>query len=943
MFQNATMTYAKNSGFIFLLLLAGLCGRTQRIENGSYQALLNSDGSITLSKKGIAKPCILQPQFTVMACEDDPKTENVNAHRLVKGFKGVVTIPTWKEQGTSDRTADFFKAAKPIVVTASSGKLQNNQVRWSFPAAADFTLEAFFSLPQGTEEPFIKYTFTPKKAGWYSVGFSGMPQMNPEDADAVWQPYVWQEKRFPQQSFLSPEDMCSLPSVMVEKDGVTAGLVAEPADFPYELPSASQGNLKFGVLVRNPEGKAQPMMFAPLLGRQASKLPVNQPFSFQFRVLLFNGRQPDAFRYVAQNMFGFKDYRRNVFYSLNQTIENTVDFAMNDAYSGWNPDLRGFDYSTDVAQTVKVVSGLHPLSVALVTDNESIYQKRGLPMIEFLMSRQRYLFTINKNVTRQNASSVMAGPAMEVSELTALQSFYGGRSPVFRYYADSLSKLSRSLNLTTTSRGDAWPNLLALYRMTGDETLLARCKSGADDYIKNRISTKPTDFSAVEQAGQFWTDFAPWWIELLDLYEETKERRYLDAAAEGANLYVQYVWFYPSIPAKNIVVNNNGVVAYRSHEALRDSMPFMSAPTQSVPAWRVSQIGLTPEASNTYGSNPAIFLTHYAAHLLRLSYYTGDDFFRSVARSAVVGRYSNYPGYDINGIFNTVYARADYPLRAYNRISYNQVYYNHVWPQIALLVDYLVSDAFVLSKGNVHFPAQFSQGYAYLKSNVYGCKPGGFYGDSSVYLWMPKQVLSVDNEQLNYVTGYGNGKFYVAFLNQSDKPVQAKAVLNPDLVPYKESHRMRVWAQNGPATPASLPNGTLNVSVAAKGITAYAVDDVAVVTQFQQGAYRKSESLSHASYTKANSPFGKISASVFSLGDFTSMHTWLEASGEQLSKATMHYRKNGSGEWHQAEDNGFPFEFTLPLSEGERELEFWIEGTSPQGQSLKSEKLVLKK
>ncbi len=929
---------------LFIVLLISLPGRSQSLkDNDLYQAALNKDGSVTLRLKTVSKTYVIQPRFTVMQREDDPKSGTINAHRLVKDFRGVVTVPTWKLRVSEDRTPDFFLSAKPITLNASSAEITGDRIAWTFPPHPDFKLEATFYLPIGAKEPVMQYVFTPTRPAWYSVGFTGMPEMDAKEADAIWQPHVWQEKRFPQLSFLSPQDMCSLPSTMIEKDGVTAGVVAEPADFPYELPSLGQGNLKFGVLIRNPAGKAQPMIFAPLLGTKASQLPVNKPFSFQFRILLYKGTQPNAFRYVAQHMFGFKDYRKNVFVNLNQTIENTVDFAMNDVYSGWNADLRGFDYSTDVQQTVKVVSGLHPLSVALITDNESVYQKRALPMIEFLMSREKFLFTIDKRVTRQNASGKMAGPAMEVSELAALQSFYQNQSPVFRYYADSLSRVSRQLNLNITSKGDSWPNLLALYRMTGDQAILSRSKTEADEYIKKRISVKSTDFSGVEGAAQFWTDFAPLWIELLDLYEETKEKRYLDAAVEGANLYMQYIWFYPVIPNNNITVNKDGIVPYRSYEAIRDSMPFMSAPEQSVPAWRVSQIGLTPEASNTYGSNPAIFLTHYAAHLLRLAHYANDDFFRSVARSAVVGRYSNYPGYDINGIFNTVYARPDYPLRAYNQISYNQVYYNHVWPQIALLFDYLIADAYVLSKGNINFPGRFAPGYAYLKSKVYGDKPGSFYGDRSVHLWMPKQVLATGNEQLNYVTGYGNGKFYMAFLNQSDQPVTANVVLNPDLVPFKSLHNTKVWRQNIASESIQLIEGRLTASVAAKGITAFAIEDIAVVTQFQQQAYSKEQQLSNTSHKILHSTFGKISSAIYSLGQYNSSHTWLAATNEQLAAATMHYRDTGTQSWKELKDTSHPFEFTIPLQAGKQGLEIWLEGVMPGGGKMKSDSYYLNK
>ena len=64
-------------------------------------------------------------------------------------------------------------------------------------------------------------------------------------------------------------------------------------------------------------------------------------------------------------LFGFVDYRRNAGQSLNATLDTMTEFAMDDAHSGWDADLRGFDYDTDVKGSVKVVSALHPLAASL--------------------------------------------------------------------------------------------------------------------------------------------------------------------------------------------------------------------------------------------------------------------------------------------------------------------------------------------------------------------------------------------------------------------------------------------------------------------------------------------------------------------------------------------------------------------------------------------------
>ena len=87
-------------------------------------------------------------------------------------------------------------------------------------------------------------------------------------------------------------------------------------------------------------------------------------------------------------------------------------------------------------------------------------------------------------------------------------------------------------------------------------------------------------------------------------------------------------------------------------------------------------------------------LTHHAAWLLRLAHHANDPLLRDAAENAVLGRYANFPGYYFKSFETNVYQRVDYPLHPYQDLKYNAIFYNHVWPHIALIVDYLVSDAF---------------------------------------------------------------------------------------------------------------------------------------------------------------------------------------------------------------------------------------------------------
>jgi len=91
--------------------------------------------------------------------------------------------------------------------------------------------------------------------------------------------------------------------------GITIGVAADPDESPFRMPTAQ--NSRFGVLLRNPGGKAQPMVFAPVLGGQSSKMKAGEPFEFKLRLMVHAGTCFEAYKYLSHNLYGFHDYREN--------------------------------------------------------------------------------------------------------------------------------------------------------------------------------------------------------------------------------------------------------------------------------------------------------------------------------------------------------------------------------------------------------------------------------------------------------------------------------------------------------------------------------------------------------------------------------------------------------------------------------------------------------
>ncbi len=928
----------------------------QTLANDAYTIAVDAKGSLTITKLLGGKE-IFRPRFVVIRALKDPKMTmrylaipNVRYHapswptegkasRLAKAntaVEGGDGFDTAVQKGdTAGRTVDVFQSGEAEFIEATGARVEEGRVVWEFAPHPGFAFAAEVSLPEGTGTPKLTSTFTPAAAGWYSVGYVGAPAVSLAEAREIWQPLIWQEKRFPEESVLTPAGYCTLPATFAVRGETSVGVAADPSEMPF-LPLPRWDNSLFAVGLRNENGAAQPMIFAPILGGPKSAMEAGAPYTFAARLYVGKGTCADAYEDLARSLYGFHDYRENAGASLNTTIENMIAYGLSD-FSRFDRELKGCMYETDVPGAVKNVSSLHPLESAVVTDNEAIYRERALPILEYLLSREKFLFVLDRNMKIQSPSRLLHGPCAEASEFAAAYAYGNGQSPVLLGYARDLAEKKLQ-----SKRADRWVQVLALYHATQDPALLQQAAAGADAYLAERMNEPETIFDEAE-AGDFffWTSYSPLWINLLDLYEQTREPRYLEAARKGARAFTQYVMMSPKIPDGNVTVNPGGKAPLYAYLKSKGGTQ-MSAPEESVPAWRVSEIGLTPESSPTVLSHRGIFMTNYAAWMMRLSELTGDQFLHDVARAAVVGRYQNFPGYHINTNRTTVYEKAGYPLRPHKELSYNSFHYNHIWPHVSLLIDYLVNDVFAKSQGAVDFPGRYSQGYGYLQSRIYGDRPGVFYGEKDVRLWMPRGLLSIADPQINYLSGRRGNTLFAALANQSAKDVETTVQLNPELVrfPADKPVAARVWIGNQPVDPVSVENGKATVRVPAGGITGLMIEGVEPQVVFQDRFGAETETAPALAPVTVKT--GDARAMVLNFGPgLRNAFVYLRETDDTLASASLRYRDGAGGEWKTAADEKYPFEFSIPIPPDARGFEFVLETKGIDGKMTTSESVSL--
>lgn len=907
-------------------VFTGQKGRGSVLKNDHYELTVLGGGAVKLRNRADGSETTFDSAFTVWHSSRSPQlgySKDFNLRSIPQnGNAPNYQVPAWNKQ------VDFFKApgVKSVVYPADLN-VSANRIEWKFAPQDDFEFAAELIMMPGREEPKLVMKLEPKSNGYYTVGYVGAPQRGIEDCQWIWQPLLWQGKRFPIRSFFTQEYRFPIPAILMGYDDITVGVAADPSESPFRLPE--RGNSRFGGLIRNSRGNAQPMIFAPVYGGPGSQMKAGDSFAFTMRLIVQKGDWYDVFKRLAYDLYGFHDYRQNGLCTLNQTLDNMIDFILNDDYSYWYPEMKTNGYQTDMAGWGRQQSAVSPLSLAMVCDNEEMYYRRALPSMEYMASRR------SNTVKLDGSKPFMNGVGANAVEWTALALISGKCSSVFEKFAfekagnplagvKAVAQFDREQSLRL-AKNDL-RTLVAMYRLTDDQQYLAAARTIADHYIDWRIDREPVDF--IDVGSSFWQEIAPMYDILYELYEETKEERYLEATVKSMKQFAGFIYYQPMVPDTTVLVNQGG------------SFRGIPAPEETVPAWRVSANGLASECGGTSHSHRGIFMAPYAAYMAKLALPTRDTLFIDTARAAIVGRYANYPSYAYRHGHTTVNQRPDYPLRPFEELTWTSEHYNHPTPMATYIVDYLVAEAFYRSEGRISFPSRYTCTGAYFMNQVYGDRPGTFYGESGVWLWLPPALLTTENLQVNYVAGHGNGRFYIALMNQSSDPVTTVVHINPAKVTLPQGAAARVIRSETDSRQITVRDHKFPVTIGPKGITTVVIDAAQCNTAFQhQYMNTRTKRTSRDSYKQIESPFGKITGMVFSVaGPLTSAYIWLEAAGDDLKRATLCYQLDGKDGF--ITDSQYPFEFTIPLTGNEKDLIYSVEAVG-SGASMQSKKVQL--
>jgi len=757
-------------------------------------------------------------------------------------WKNSKSLTDFVVKGKSYQTMDQNGAKNPFL----SGELMLCEMKAVKQVSAEELLVTYvtgngdevsgsWKLKPGMSHYELKLSYTAKEPGYYSFvvsAFQDTPEIN---VNNVQLPPMFNYKRLPEGPMLIPGAMTPQPLAIVEVNQnkkplsyfVTGSLTDFPLDWTKDITS------RIGFSLKNEFNKVQPIAFAPVLGLADSKLSAGQSLTRSFNLGAVSDKWNGALEYISNSIYKVSDYRTQDSTSLTNAVFNIIDLIKNEKAAGWSTPLKGFfDIEADpkVAPTVAQSAPLAVISAAVIARDEALYISRALPTIEYTLSRSAFRWAKAVGAPyNPTEASLELNPYKNVQFNTA---YFESLAQLLEYKNPWIlgvampdqqpRKLSGySVNLP------AWTQELAAYRLTKDKKWLNVAVSNAKEFIAKEVYGQKTNLLTAQPF--YNTSFYPYWWDLTDLYEVSKDKTFLNAAEYASYFTLAGIRSYPLVEDKMQLIHEgdeyegNTNLWWKDGEKFRLGFPRKKGDVKAkeVPQSLVSPVGLGLEQPITFflpkKNVRHIFMSTWAPHLLRLSADTERKIFEIYARNSIIGRFTNYPGYYATGYTDLTY-RENYP---YKGPDINSIYYHHISPHLAFSLDFLVTEAVQRAKGLISFPWGKQEGFVWFNNRIYGGGKGTVYDDKNVKIWLKKGLVTLNNPSVNYLTGISDDRFWVVLLNESAQEQDMELSLDLREIGVKNTGIKQYGAAIAEPGSVVMQGNKLNVKIQGKGIRAY--------------------------------------------------------------------------------------------------------------------------
>ncbi|MBQ2968021.1 MAG: hypothetical protein IJE10_07900 [Clostridia bacterium] len=807
--------------------------------------------------------------------------------------------------------------------------------------------------------PLVSIDFSPSTNGYYSIAVWEGKGFEQQEYSFALAPLRIQYKRVPEEPQLLTEQYLYTPMGTLtlydnnaySNVAVTKGVVFDPSWIPQRW--VYDYNSILGITMHGLNGLHRGTAFAPVMGSKESKMDAGSTYNLRVRIVSDVADWFDSYSVIAEDLFDVDSYRKNYIRSLNDVIFNTRDLILDDKYAGWDVYDKAH-YNMESSNTTSMGNSMQALQDYLLSEDEEMLERRTIPTIANALTRKNLHFNRigegNGPYLKTDSISPIGEPIKGFNANIMLGMYEMSQGAIPFLYDYGVEKGNTEV-VNTYGSIPPFANDIAMYQHTGEQKYLDNAIALADKYLEEEVYKE----SYIQQD---WNTFVyiscvPNMSSLLDMYELTDDKKYLDAAEYVAQVMTTCLWV-PGVDGdkrtnlveannleeiqKNFVYNSevNSTMWWAGPSQMRigregdlsntsHNNDIITGLTKNVEGWLPSRVSLGIEQPSTFVRSAHIVMQSFVGDFMKLSAYTGEDFYANLAQNSILGRYNSYEGY-YRSAFMTYEQETNYPV---DGPDYTGIYWHHLPPYIAMLEDFLINQTYAFSGQNIEFPALRQQGYAYFNSNQYGHKPGKFYDEADMWPWLAKGIVEPDSIQIDWMAARKDGVVGIAFMNEDFDAVTTTIKLG-DKIEGGANYNgtATLYDKTGKIGTVDVVNGAFTLTVPSKSLQAVKLNiDTVKAPSF--AALRNQIQDTQIGATVSHHKAGKGYTLQMS-ADHYYAYVYTTHTQADIQSATLTYQIDG-GEKKTETATVYPFEFIIKVDNPDAVFTYTLSETMKDG------------
>jgi hypothetical protein len=213
-------------------------------------------------------------------------------------------------------------------------------------------------------------------------------------------------------------------------------------------------------------------------------------------------------------------------------------------------------------------------------------------------------------------------------------------------------------------------------------------------------------------------------------------------------------------------------------------------------------------------------------------------------------------------------------------------------------------------------------------------------GEKGAWLWIRRNLIALDNPQINYLTAHNGKSFYVVLTNANRHPEKVKLTFLPENIDSKAGEFSKVRFLSGRKREIKMSNNATEIDLGPRELVVLAVDGLSIEIPAHRKFREPGPAQKNGTATVEVDRDMEVRAAAIQIepGPWDA-YIWSTAGSRELRQITLNW--TAGDQRGTMRDEEYPYEFSVPIPAPVTQFSFTTNGIKADGARFEIDEITI--